>query len=65
MKEAPVEPTAVEKAHMTPWAYATKPTQSTVFMRTFLPWQIWRFAMINLKMIGIIRRSHAGQGRES
>jgi len=29
-------------------------------MRTFLPWQMWRFAAINLKMIGIIRRSHNG-----
>jgi hypothetical protein len=39
-------------------SYATKPTRFTVFMRTFLPWQLWRFAAINLKMIGIIRRSH-------
>ena len=41
-------------------SYATKPTRFTVFMRTFLPWQLWRFAVINLKMIGIIRRSHNG-----
>jgi hypothetical protein len=41
-------------------SYATKPTRFTVFMRTFLPWQMWRFAAINLKMIGIIRRSHNG-----
>jgi hypothetical protein len=39
-------------------SYATRPTRSTLFMRTFLPWQLWRFAVINLKMIGIIRRSH-------
>lgn len=38
--------------------YVTKPTRFTVFLRTFLPWQIWRFAVINVKMIGIIRRSH-------
>ena len=38
--------------------YVTKPTRHTVFMRTFLPWQAWRFAAINLKMIDIIRRSH-------
>ena len=30
-------------------------------MRTFLPWQMWRFAAINLKMIGIIRRGHKGE----
>ena len=38
--------------------YVTKPTRTTVFLRTFLPWQAWRFAAINLKMIDIIRRSH-------
>ncbi len=27
-------------------------------MRTFLPYQLWRFAAINLKMVEIIRRSH-------
>jgi hypothetical protein len=40
--------------------YATKPTRFTVFLRTFLPWQAVRFAVINLKMLRIIRRSHAG-----
>jgi hypothetical protein len=38
--------------------YVTDPTRRTLFLRTFLPWQLWRFAAINLKMIGIIRRSH-------
>jgi hypothetical protein len=38
--------------------YVTKPTRRTLFMRTFVPWQLWRFAAINLKMVGIIRRSH-------
>jgi len=38
--------------------YATKPTRTTVFLRTFLPWQIVRFVWINLKMLVIIRRSH-------
>jgi hypothetical protein len=40
------------------YSYATRPTRWTLFMRTFLPWQLWRFAVINLKMLGIIRRSH-------
>lgn len=39
-------------------ANVTRPTRLTLFLRTFLPWQAWRFAVINLKMIGIIRRSH-------
>ncbi len=40
------------------FATVTRPTRGTLFLRTFLPWQLWRFAVINLKMIGIIRRSH-------
>jgi hypothetical protein len=38
--------------------YATKPTRVTLFLRTFVPWQAWRFAVINAKMIDIIRRGH-------
>lgn len=49
--------TAVERPHNT-WLYATKPTKATLFLRTFLPWQIWRFVLINLKMVGMIRASH-------
>lgn len=39
-----------------PDSYVTRPTRITVFLRTFVPWQAWRFVRINLKMIGIIRR---------
>lgn len=35
--------------------YATQPTRITLFMRTFLLWQIWRFFAINLRMMQIIR----------
>lgn len=35
---------------------ATTPTRATVFLRTFLPWQVWRFVRINVKMMGIVRR---------
>ncbi len=38
-------------------AYVTRPTRWTLFLRTFVPWQLWRFARINLKMFGIIFRS--------
>jgi hypothetical protein len=44
--------------HLTESFYATQPTRFTRFMRTFLPWQLWRFARINLKMFRIIARSH-------
>lgn len=46
-----------------PFFYATKPTRGTLFWRTFLPWQFYRFLCINWKMIGMIRRSHAGGRR--
>jgi hypothetical protein len=36
--------------------YATQPTRFTLFMRTFLPWQLRRFFSINLKMILLIGR---------
>jgi hypothetical protein len=39
-------------------AHVITPTRWTVFMRTFFPWQAWRFVAINLKMLGVIRRSH-------
>jgi hypothetical protein len=44
--------------------YVTRPTRWTLFTRTFVPWQLWRFARINLKMIRIIRTSRgiAGPG---
>lgn len=38
--------------------HVPRPTRGTVFLRTFLPWQVWRFIRINLKMVDIIRRSH-------
>jgi hypothetical protein len=37
---------------------APLPTRATVFMRTFVPWQMVRFAVINLKMLRLILRSH-------
>lgn len=39
--------------------YVTRPTRWTLFTRTFVPWQLWRFARINLKMLRIIRGSRA------
>jgi hypothetical protein len=42
------------------WFYATKPTRWTLFLRTMVLYQMWRFVWINLKMIGIIKRSHRG-----
>lgn len=49
-----------------PWKTATpnsapRPTGTTLFFRTFLPWQLFRFAWINLKMIRMIGLSHKGE----
>lgn len=43
------------------WFQATRPTRLTLFLRTFLPYQVWRFALLNLKMVRIIWRSHHGR----
>ncbi len=44
-----------------PSFFAARPTRLTLFLRNFLPWQMWRFTWINLKMLIIIRRSHRSQ----
>jgi hypothetical protein len=69
--ESPASPSARSGADAVPQAsegdsakitassapYVTRPTRWTLFLRTFVPWQLWRFARINLKMLQIIRRS--------
>jgi hypothetical protein len=37
------------------------PSRTTVFIRTFVPWQILRFIWINLKMIKMISIGNHGQ----
>ena len=37
---------------------ALRPTGKALFWRTFLPWQLYRFIRINLRMMGLIRKSH-------
>ncbi len=38
-------------------AYASRPTPWTAFLRTFLPWQLVRFAVINLRMLRMLSKS--------
>jgi hypothetical protein len=52
------DPPTTPGGHLTESFYATTPTRFTLFLRTFLPWQLWRFARINLKMLRIIGKSH-------
>lgn len=42
-----------------PEYYALVPSAMVQFLRVFWPWQILRFAFINLKMIRMIGKSHA------
>lgn len=37
---------------------AMRPTKTTLFWRTFVPWQLLRFALINLRMTAMILKSH-------
>jgi hypothetical protein len=41
--------------------FVPTPTRATVFLRTFLPWQLVRFAWINLKMVRMISIGNHGQ----
>lgn len=41
-----------------PQHFAPKPTRMTLFFRTFLPWQIIRFIIVNIRMTGMILKSH-------
>ena len=38
--------------------FAPAPTRLTVALRTFIPWQLWRFVAINVRMLRMIAKSH-------
>jgi hypothetical protein len=52
------EYTPGERTYMRPEFFGTKPTGFTRFLRAFLPYQVWRFLVINLKMVRIIAKGH-------
>lgn len=37
---------------------AVRPTKTTLFLRSFLPWQLIRFILINIRMSFMIMKSH-------
>ena len=51
-------PTSTLSARVPEASMAAVPTRWTIFLRTFIPWQMVRFVVINLKMLRLIRRSH-------
>jgi hypothetical protein len=38
--------------------FAMKPSRWVLFWRTFLPYQLYRFVWINLRMLRVISKSH-------
>lgn len=44
---------------------APRPTRGTLFLRSFLPWQIVRFIIVNTKMTMMIVKSHGGHIKKS
>jgi len=40
--------------------FQSVPTASATRSRKSLPYQLWRFVQINLKMMQVVRRSHHG-----
>ena len=53
-----IETTPFEKMRKAQASFATQPTAFTRFLRTCILWQMFRFAVINLKMVRIILKSH-------
>lgn len=41
-----------------PARFVSVPTPATRWWRTFLPYQLVRFALINVKMLRLLRRAH-------
>lgn len=39
--------------------FATVPGKSTRFFRRFIPWQMWRFLVLNLKIMRIVAGGHS------
>jgi hypothetical protein len=40
-------------------SFATVPGKATQFFRKFIPWQIYRFIVLNLKMMRIVIGGHS------
>jgi hypothetical protein len=40
--------------------FAPRPSRAVLFLRTFAPWQLLRFAVINFRMIRMLGKAHAG-----
>lgn len=43
----------------TPESYAPMPTKATLFWRSFVPWQLVRFMLLNIKILKIVVGGHS------
>ncbi|MEY3018597.1 MAG: hypothetical protein RL336_1732 [Pseudomonadota bacterium] len=41
-----------------PGYFSAKPNKFVLFMRTFLPWQLVRFAALNVKIMRLLMKGH-------
>lgn len=57
-RPADVATTSVAAQPLGDPSFAPRPTPRTVAMRTFIPLQLWRFVVINLRMLRMIFLSH-------
>ncbi len=57
-----MEETKKDRTEYVPYSEEAKsfmaPTRWTLFVRTFIPWQIIKFAYYNLKMLKVLARGH-------
>lgn len=49
----------INRKGYTPESYAPMPTKSTIFWRKFIPWQVWRFIVLNIKILKIVVGGHS------
>jgi len=40
-------------------SYPPMPTKATLFWRRFIPWQVWRWLVLNIKIMKIVAGGHS------
>jgi len=52
-------PHKINRRHRSDEAFAPTPTKSTLFWRGFIPWQAWRWLVLNIKILKIVVGGHS------
>jgi hypothetical protein len=58
MNDSPQPNGPVSPAPYSDASYISVPTPRTRALRTFVPWQLWRFVVISLRILQLIAKSH-------